>query len=309
MRTRHFVAEALRGLVLAGALGAAALHAPSAAACAGVGRHGFVTQTGEEALIVWDAAARQQHFIRTAAFPGMTEDFGFLVPTPTRPELGEVDQDVFQRLFALYQAPLPRAKNGHGVKSAPQTVEVLERRVVAGLDAAVLRAEDPAALQGWLAKHGYPASDTLRAWLAPYVEKKWIVTAFRVAPQAPGQAAGQGEVQMKAVRMSFQTDAPFFPYSEPQREGATPRPFRVSVVATERMQVKGSGWGGDVGYAGQPGEALSKLVADVAPKAAVGAWLTVFDEPASVRGREDLTFERAAEQEPVRSSLRTRLTP
>ena len=36
----------------------------------------------EEALIVWDDAAKTEHFVRRATFEGTAYDFGFLVPTP-----------------------------------------------------------------------------------------------------------------------------------------------------------------------------------------------------------------------------------
>ncbi|MCA9610167.1 MAG: hypothetical protein KC619_31440 [Myxococcales bacterium] len=60
---------------------------PPAEACAARGRQGPIPIEGEEALIIWDASRHRQHFVRRAAF-GAGEDFGFLVPTPSRPELG-----------------------------------------------------------------------------------------------------------------------------------------------------------------------------------------------------------------------------
>ena len=60
----------------------------------------------EEALIVWDAKTKTQHFIRRAAFDTQAKDFGFLVPTPEKPELAEADDSVFFRL-AQAIAPVP----------------------------------------------------------------------------------------------------------------------------------------------------------------------------------------------------------
>ena len=68
---------------------AALIPPPEVSACAARGRRGPIAIEGEEALIVWDARRHMQHFVRRAAFaPG--EDFGFLVPTPHRPQLAEV---------------------------------------------------------------------------------------------------------------------------------------------------------------------------------------------------------------------------
>lgn len=50
-----------------------------------------VAVADESAIIVWDAATETQHFVRRASFRTDAEDFGFLVPTPSRPRLAEAD--------------------------------------------------------------------------------------------------------------------------------------------------------------------------------------------------------------------------
>src|SRR5687767_14101894 len=55
----------------------------------------------EEALIIWDPATKTEHFIRRAAFHSTAPKFGFLVPTPTVPQLGEVSDAQFSFLAAL----------------------------------------------------------------------------------------------------------------------------------------------------------------------------------------------------------------
>ncbi len=286
-----------------------------AEACAGVGRRGPIRIQGEEALIVWDAERRKQHFIRTAGFAPMEEDFGFIVPTPSRPQLEEAPERVFEDLFQLYHAERPVARGGGGGRSRSRNggghVQVLERRTVAGLDAAVLRADQAGALDRWLRTHGYPSSDAVRRWLEPYVQRRWIVTAFRIDPRAN---RGRG-FATRALRMSFNTDAPFFPYSEPQEPSLEEesRPFRVSVVAPSRMRVRAGNdrFRGRVGYAAAPGERLATLLRGVVPANAVSpsAWLTVFDEPQSVRGAQDLYFEADPAQTVVRPTLYDRIVP
>src|SRR6516165_6284836 len=70
-----------------------------AGACATAPPPGVVVQIAEEsAIIVWDAKARVEHFIRRASFHSTGKDFGFLVPTPAKPELSEVADSVFDQL-------------------------------------------------------------------------------------------------------------------------------------------------------------------------------------------------------------------
>ena len=161
----------------------------------------------ESALIIWDEVAKTEHFIRRASFETAADDFGFLVPTPTQPELGEADDRVFESLGRttaprhVYQSEtktvfgfgdlLPTAKFAVAtpVMEAPNAmprpdVEVLEEKQVAGFDAVVLRADDAQALAEWLDKHGYEARPALTEWLKWYVENKWIITAFKMTKGA-----------------------------------------------------------------------------------------------------------------------------
>ena len=124
----------------------------------------------EDAIIVWDAAKKVEHFIRRASFRTESKDFGFLVPTPTAPKLSEVDDDVFDRLGRMI-APTIREVSG-GVQyatsfgcsepkklyTAKSAVTVLSVAKVGGYTAAVLAADKCGGRLGeqWLqANNGY----------------------------------------------------------------------------------------------------------------------------------------------------------
>jgi hypothetical protein len=262
--------------------------APSLACAPVPGEGRFVHIDTEEALIIWDEPAQREHFIRRASFETDAKDFGFLVPTPGKPELAEADDRPFQELAAL-TAP----------GSAPAAVTVLEQKIVAGYDAAVLEASDAKALDGWLKSHGYPSSPELVAWYKPYVERKWKITAFKIAGDSPKVATG-------AVRMSFQTARPFFPYSEPAAAAnqGRERLLRIYFLADARFR----GIVGD--YEPWPGAAvwsntiqkaqLAELLklARLPPLAGGGGRrLTEFEDRSSPRpGGGELFFERAADQ-------------
>ena len=74
------------------------------------------------------------------------------------------------------------------------TVIVLEQnqKRVAGLDAAVLAADDADALASWLKEHGYATRDALGegGGVEPYIATRWIVTtrsrSRRRATATPG---------------------------------------------------------------------------------------------------------------------------
>ena len=279
-----------------------------ALACAAVGEKGPVAIRGEEALIVWDDATKTEHFIRRAYFKDAPASFGFLVPTPTKPELAEAEASVFDRLRARYEKPPEMSLFTRGVKSAPAAAEapvlVVEQKEVAGLDATVLRANDAGALGKWLAAHKYPSSPALEKWLAPYVKAGAYITAFKLA-------GGAAPTRSTAVRMSVSALAPSFPYSEPPSSG-TPRPFRLSVIAPNKMRglIGDKPWRAKVGYAASITEDTARAILDgVTPRAAQRpSWLTVFDEPRSIRGRDDLALV-PDQNRAVEPSITTRIEP
>lgn len=280
-------------------------------ACIAIGHTGVLPVAGEEALIVWDEASHTEHFIRHAHFDGIDSDFGFVVPTPTQPTLTEVDDDVFSRLFRLYRRPERAADGlrGRGVGSLStsgaaleeESVTVVAEAEVAGLTSTVLQATSATALDAWLAEHHYASGPELTAYLTPYVAAGWYLTAFRVQPESTARS-----VAMRAVRMSFTTDRPFFPYSEPQVEGRRPRPFRVSVVASTRMSaLEGTdAWNGRVGFARRTPR-LHRVIGDVVPEGAMEArpWITTFDERRSLRGTSDLFFVPSDRSRGVASTI------
>jgi Uncharacterized protein conserved in bacteria (DUF2330) len=223
-----------------------------AEACGWAARKGFrVSIADESAIIVWDGATKTQHFIRRASFKTDAPDFGFLVPTPTRPELGEADDMAFKRLTPLAR-PLVKGKGGKGGagggKAKPPAVEVLEEKLVAGQDVVVLKATDADALAKWLTDHGYEFAPELKDWVKPYIEAKWVITASKIAKDRDGLAVKN--VNSKAVRMSFKTDAPFYPYRElaekvDQQGRPTTRLLRVFFISDTKYQ----GTIGDRGHA------------------------------------------------------------
>ena len=175
------------------ALLALALAVPSPLdACAPAPPQNVVVEVASEsAVIVWDAKAKTQHFIRRATFtasaPGSVPvaDFGFLVPTPSVPVLEEADDKAFDEL-AKVTAPRTvtqsRPSDGGGgciggcgmmaeksAGKAEATVEVLAAKRVGGYDAVVLKANDADALAEWLNKRGYEVRPALARWLKPYV--------------------------------------------------------------------------------------------------------------------------------------------
>jgi hypothetical protein len=286
-----------------------------------------VVNADQTVIILWDAATKTEHFIRQASFKSDADDFGFLVPSPTQPELNESGNDAFPYLRKLTEPEVkkvPRPKGGPGCgcgAAAPQMagnaralpeVRVLEEKLVAGFKAVVLEADSANALVTWLKDHDYAFSPQIEAWAKPYVEAQWKITALKVAKSK--EEKQDKTVAASALRMTFKTDRPLFPYREPDSKsaadalGAHQRLLRIYFLADARYQgelTKDTAWTGKIAWA-------DKLSADDRKKAlellklpeTTGPeewWLTEFEDqwPYSV-APADVYFSRDTEQSTVK---------
>jgi hypothetical protein len=283
-----------------------------------------VVNADQTVIILWDAATKTQHFIRKASFKGEADDFGFLVPSPSQPELSESGNEAFPVLQKLTEPEkIKRKRPSGGVacgcgglaptagKADLGQVRVLEDKLVAGFRARVLETKSADALVDWLKENGYAFSPEVKAWARPYVEKGWKITALKVAKSK--EEKENQTVAASALRMSFQTDRPLFPYREPdsktaaEKVGAKQRLLRIYFLAEAKYQgelTKEVPWTGQVAWANKVSEADRKKVLELlklpARTGPAEWWLTEFEDNWPYRvAPADVHFSRAADQSTV----------
>lgn len=131
-------------------------------------------------------------------------------------------------------------------------VTVLQEKSVAGFKATVLTADSTKALLEWLKTNGYAFSPEVEAWAKPYVEGGWKFTALKMEKRKSDPE--NKNVAAAALRISFKTDKPLFPYREPDprqmasKLGASHRLLRIYFLADKRY---GGGLTPEVGWTGR----------------------------------------------------------
>src|SRR5271166_4655337 len=113
MNTHCWPALALAALWLVLSL----VPSPAPACCVAPPSGKPVVNADQTVIIIWDAATKTQHFIRKASFKSEADDFGFLVPTPSQPELDESGNDAFpylQKVTEPETKKCPRPSGGMG---------------------------------------------------------------------------------------------------------------------------------------------------------------------------------------------------
>jgi hypothetical protein len=287
-----------------------------------------VVNADQTVLLLWDAATKTQHFIRQASFKSEADDFGFLVPSPTQPELEESGNDAFPYLRKLTEPEIQRVPRPSGVgcgcaasreppaksiaAGSVPAVSVLAEKRVAGFHAVVLETRSADALVGWLKEHGYAFSPEVATWARPYVEAGWKITALQVAKSTGGKT--EKSVAASALRLSFKTDRPLFPYREPDPTkqaaelGVAHRLLRIYFLANARYRgdlTPEASWTGKVAWSNKLSAADRKAVlAKLKLPETTGPaewWLTEFeDDWPYLPAPADVYFSRDTDQSAVK---------
>jgi len=217
-----FMAQALVNRTLPRSLGAARFvialgcfaAAWPASACSGVGPIGKPVVFGDQTnIIIWDEAHHMEHFIRNANFKSGADDFGFIAPTPGKPELSEASNKAFYTLANLQPRPRGFAYGGFGggarAAAKADEVQVIQEADVSGYHATTLWSTNAHAINDWMNEHGYVSTPEVEKWADRYTSKGWYLTAFKVIDRSK-LAASTG-----TVRMSFPARMPYNPFYVP----------------------------------------------------------------------------------------------
>ncbi len=200
----------------------------------------------EKVLLVHDVAAGREHFVRELVFRKAEEPFGFVVPTPSRPEVAKVDKTPFSKLRERFPfAPLSRGIGtgsgygkgaGGGGGGGVSGVQVLATEKVGSFTAFVLAATDAEGLATWLRDNELGNGEQTQEWLEHYVAMKFFYVAMRYDPPADGKS-GPPTLAAETTRSPFDTPVAYYPYVEPRGEGSTrkPRLLELWTVSSTRV--------------------------------------------------------------------------
>jgi hypothetical protein len=167
--------------------------APSAALACGLPLEARIT--GEQALLILDGP--RQQLVASVGLADAAPGAAVIFPVPAVPE--QVDQPAGgDALFAyLRDATQPTVRTerrvrwgrrpplDEGAGAPPRGVDVLGQETIGGYEVARLAADDPGALQRWLAANGYTVPAAAEPILAAYIADGWSFVAVRLAAAAP----------------------------------------------------------------------------------------------------------------------------
>ncbi len=196
-----------------------------------------ILQPGQKVFLTWDPAEKVESFTVQPKFEGNADDFGMVIPTPSKPKLDEMPRDFFKALalFTILKKreqpqskllPRPpvltdsfaglgpgrdeenRAKNG---KPRAPSVKVLEAGVVGNLEYKVIEAGRADDLFDWLKENKYSYSGD-EATLDFYIKKKWLFTVMKIdTQQMKRNPDGSFQGEVTPTRFQFASEQFVYP--------------------------------------------------------------------------------------------------
>ncbi|MBU0647987.1 DUF2330 domain-containing protein [Patescibacteria group bacterium] len=147
----------------------------------------YAREADQKAIIVhYDGV---EHLILSINFESDSEDFGWIVPVPTRPEVNEVREDIFERVSEMvkktkretkyYSMPVLGTNTDSGATSY---VEVLETKIVGDLVTEVVDTNDSQLFYSWLNSHDYEFPESRTDILDYYIDNDWFFVLSKVVP-------------------------------------------------------------------------------------------------------------------------------
>ena len=173
-------------------------------------------ETDQKAVIFYENGL--ETLILSASFRGDAKDFGWVIPTPSRPEVSKSSDELFTALDELtrveedYLRPLSFDEAYQvGLKSA--NVYIVETKKIEYYDITVLTADNPDALADWLDENNYQFPTGASYILDSYVDNGWYFTAIKIDTEAISSGVSQQLRQghMIPLQLKFSTDKIVYP--------------------------------------------------------------------------------------------------
>ncbi len=175
----------------------------------------WIQETKQKAVIFHEGD--QETLIISVTFQGDAEDFAWLIPLPTQPEVDKSTDEIFVALEELTQPQFTilerKEMEAVPMGTGESGVTVWETKKVDIYEIAVLTSTDKESLTKWLNDNGYQYPTAQAYILEEYIDMGWYFVATKVNTDSLGELT---EAQLREghavpLKMVFETEKPFYP--------------------------------------------------------------------------------------------------
>ncbi|MBT3356308.1 DUF2330 domain-containing protein [bacterium] len=175
-------------------------------------------ETEQKAVIFYEEGI-EDLFI-SISFNGTADDFGWIVPTPSEPEVTKSTDTLFTMLNEItrpeYPAPVTQNRWEKNTLGGAQDsgVQVLQTKKIEYYDISVLKADNKEGLYNWLNDNGYRFPQAGKYIIDEYIENGWVFTAIKINNQQTGTSRVSNQLKSGhaiPLRLNFKTEKAVFP--------------------------------------------------------------------------------------------------
>ena len=148
----------------------------------------YLQETRQEAAIYFENEL--ETLILSTTFRGNATDFGWVIPTPTIPEVEKASAEVFTKLQEItgvsYSRDIEMPMMLGSSSDKIQSVTVLETKKIDYYNIDILEATDAQALAKWLKENNYNFPEKEAYILNDYIQNNWYFVAVKIDTTAQG---------------------------------------------------------------------------------------------------------------------------
>lgn len=205
--------------------------------------HGSLEEVSQEAIIIFTPSDKPgeavEDLILKIGVRGDVNHFAWVIPFPNEPVIGRENAELFRELYDYVESRRPAPDDSKGKKDRKSgkeaPVEVLRRETVGNYDIAIVRENDPGALNDWLKREDYqPLPEAAADVVDFYREKRYVFACLKVT-NAPSKMNGHADLH--PLRFTFKTggrDGIYFPM---KMTGLQEEPFFVNLYVFYRAWI------------------------------------------------------------------------
>ncbi len=188
----------------------------------------YVREDSQKAVIVYDQGV--ETLILSVEFSGDAKQFGWIIPTPARPEVSKSSDELFKSLEDLTGSTVVYDQT-YGLGSAPEamkeSVTVLERKKIDIYDIAVLESTSSQDLAKWLKDNGFQYPENEAYIFDDYIKNSWVFTAVKVQAEFLDTVASKrlSEGRATPLQLVFKSENIVYP-------------LKISAVQVEKAKQK-----------------------------------------------------------------------
>ncbi|MBN1162469.1 DUF2330 domain-containing protein [Patescibacteria group bacterium] len=178
----------------------------------------YIYETEQKAVIWYDEKTQRETLVLSISFEGDAEDFAWVVPVPSKPEVEKARNELFLALEELTAPTVSRVQYDTGYKlMAPEAsdnaVTVVESKEIGYYHIDVLSSTDAGELAKWLSDNDYHYPEKYSYVLEDYMGDTWHFVAVKVNQSKSGDyVSGQlNSGNATPLKISFGSERIFYP--------------------------------------------------------------------------------------------------